>query len=83
MGVGMSEPTLDDVAEVPVWLAWQGEPAKPGEPPRKVPYAKNPKALKTAHWFLCGQQLGHIAVYWRAESALHVSPRLENRRDAV
>jgi hypothetical protein len=36
----VSAPTLNDLAELPVWLAWQGEAAgKPGAPPRKVPYA--------------------------------------------
>jgi hypothetical protein len=36
----LSDPSLDDLAELPVWVAWQGETAaKPGAAPKKVPYS--------------------------------------------
>jgi primase-polymerase (primpol)-like protein len=42
----MSAPTLNDLTELPVWLAWQGEPAKPGASPRKVHYAARNSARR-------------------------------------
>jgi hypothetical protein len=46
----MIDPTLNDLAELPIWLAWQGEAAaKPGAPSGKVPYAANDRP-RCASW---------------------------------
>jgi hypothetical protein len=57
-GADMIDPTLDDLAELPIWLAWQGEAAaKSGAPPGKVPYAANNRP-RSASWRADLQPLG-------------------------